>query len=256
MTDIPGNTSTETSFSAAPALLKLEGASDWAADLDTITQALIHAQAQLWEYWELHNPFGRAAARIDSWRLLDICEAPQLLAAVCKQLGPDVILFDSQIWPNPVLGPDRDHEWHCDDLFFPLSRGAGLVVRLRLGIGSPLEYDFQVRGTKQEDPARSRIRLAAAGDLILHRSDVRYRRLAVPGEHGLEYVIRYFPASARYIRSPDNPRQRELMERFPWVNYCTMPLWLVSGIDRADNDFVTGFRTRVGRWTEARIVGS
>ena len=27
-----------------------------------------------------------------------------------------------------------------------------------------------------------------------------------------------------------------------------MPLWLVRGEDKADNDFVTGFQPKAGRW--------
>ncbi len=68
----------------------------------------------------------------------------------------------------------------------------------------------------------------------------------------LEYVIRYFPATSSYIRDPVHPTQRILMENYPLVNYTRKPIWLVCGVDRAANDFVTGFKPLAGQWTQAK----
>ncbi|GAB4152153.1 MAG: hypothetical protein Tsb0016_24540 [Sphingomonadales bacterium] len=65
------------------------------------------------------------------------------------------------------------------------------------------------------------------------------------------FAARYFPASAHYIRDPEDPAQKALMERLPLYNAATAPLWLVSGVDRAANDFVTGFNPRPVFWSEA-----
>ena len=65
------------------------------------------------------------------------------------------------------------------------------------------------------------------------------------------YAMRYFPASSRYNRDPAAPVHRALTERYPLFNYAQMPLWLVHGEDRAQNDFVTGFNVHAGFWTSA-----
>lgn len=65
------------------------------------------------------------------------------------------------------------------------------------------------------------------------------------------FAARYFPASAGYIRDPDHAAQKALMERLPLYNATNAPLWLVSGADRAGNDFVTGFNPRPVFWSES-----
>jgi hypothetical protein len=41
------------------------------------------------------------------------------------------------------------------------------------------------------------------------------------------------------------------MEEQVLINFCTRPLWLVRGEDRAGNDFVTGFAPAAPRWAGA-----
>ena len=75
--------------------------------------------------------------------------------------------------------------------------------------------------------------------------------LPAPAAHGPQgFAARYFPASAHYSRDPNDPAHRSLMERLPLYNALTAPLWLVSGEDRAGNDFVTGFNPRPVFWSE------
>jgi hypothetical protein len=62
-------------------------------------------------------------------------------------------------------------------------------------------------------------------------------------------VFQYFPASSRYIRDPAHPLHQALTERQPLINHATVPLWLVSGEDRADNDFVSGFQPKAAFWS-------
>jgi hypothetical protein len=87
------------------------------------------------------------------------------------------------------------------------------------------------------------------GDLLILDPRLQYR---ISGEacdhHPIGYAIRYFPATSRYLRRRDVPLHRHLSELYPLVNYAQFPLWLVRGVDRADNDFVTGFNSRAGRW--------
>jgi hypothetical protein len=198
-----------------------------------------------WMYWELHNPWSRAATCVDSWALLDLCQSPALLEEIAQRIGEDIVLFDSQILANPCLDDSRTDAWRNDTLFFPMEDPAGLVVRIPFG-GSPAPFEYRGlhSGTLQRRP----------GTVLMHGPAVRYR--ADPRELSgyREYVIRYFRADRHFERDPGDPRQLRLTERFPWVNYARMPHWLVRGEDRAGNDFVTGFHTRTGRWTAARAA--
>jgi hypothetical protein len=90
------------------------------------------------------------------------------------------------------------------------------------------------------------------GRIVVHPVDLRYRYCGVTPQDGpFEYVIRYFPATSKYLRDQCSNFYRKLNVLVPLQNYADRPLWLVRGADRADNDFVTGFRQKAGHWTAA-----
>jgi len=70
-------------------------------------------------------------------------------------------------------------------------------------------------------------------------------------EAGVDYVVRYMPATARYNRDPTFGPNRCAADRAPLINFTRRPIWLVRGVDRANNDFITGFASTVGQWSEA-----
>ncbi len=80
---------------------------------------------------------------------------------------------------------------------------------------------------------------------------ITLRAAVVDGAAGVDYVIRYLPATARYNRDPTFPPNRRAAERAPLINFTRRPIWLVRGVDRADNDFVTGFASTIGQWSDA-----
>ncbi|MDJ0749446.1 MAG: hypothetical protein QNJ11_08165 [Woeseiaceae bacterium] len=200
----------------APIVVEIEAGDDWSGFLRRQYATILASGAanRPWLFWELHNPWSRVAAMIDSWQVLDICQSGTIVDAVTKVIGDDVVLFDSQALPNPGLDAFDDVAWQHDDTFFPIDEPTGVVVRIPFGI----EYGRD------------------EGAAPVHQ----------------ELVVRYFSASSLYLRDPQHPKQQRLMELYPWINYTTLPLWLVSGEDRAGNDFVTGFATKPGRWTRAR----
>jgi len=55
-------------------------------------------------------------------------------------------------------------------------------------------------------------------------------------------------AASRFDRNPRANANWIAMEEQPLINFATRPLWLVSGEDRAGNDFTTGFAPAVPRW--------
>ncbi len=199
-------------------------------------------------YWELHNPFSRSAACTDSWQLLDICQASGLVKHLSRLIGDDIVLFDSQILPNPALPGVQPDGWHNDTLHFPLDGAGGFTIRLPFGEPGP-----RVMECRGSDAPVVEVEYAP-GEILIHSAELEYRVPTKQRRTGSEYVVRYFSARRRYIRDRDHPAQIALTERFPWINYAKLPLWLVSGSDRADNDFVTGFSARVGRWTGAKAA--
>ncbi len=222
-------------------------AADWSAVLERQRLALMASGAanRPWLFWELHNPWSRAAAYVDSWQLLDICHDPALVGALAALAGDDIVLFDSQIIPNPALSEFDQSTWRNDRVFFPLNADGGIVVRLPFGFPGARMFEHrrdETRASQYSD-----------GQILIHSADIDYRSSAVNGSGNFEYVIRFFPADLRFLRDPQHAKHVALTDRYPWINYTRLPLWLVSGQDRAGNDFVTGFHTRTGRWTTARL---
>ena len=197
-----------------------------------------------WFLWELHNPWSRSALIADSWKFLDLCQSAELLQSITPFIGEDIILFDSQFSPDLYEVGEPESPWKNDWLRCPVTPLRGLVARIPFTdqIDENIKFSYT---TKQ---CGKRVIKYKTGHVICHNVDLNYRiegieRLQQP----LEYVVRYFPATSRYLRDPAATVHRQLTEQYPLLNYAQMPLWLVRGEDRADNDFVTGFQPRAGR---------
>lgn len=157
----------------------------------------------------VHNPFGCAIALADCWKFLDICESADVLDAVEAVMGPDIVLWDSELYIESDIWdraqPSEGRYWPADPL-------AGVVVDVAIATG-----------------------MASVCDV---RSVSAPTAPAAPGPH---YVIRYMPATSRYNRDPRFAPNRLAMEERPLVNYTNRPIWLVRGEDRAGSDFAAGF---------------
>lgn len=163
----------------------------------------------------IHNPFGRAAALCDPWQFLEVCESVEIVDAVAELIGPDVVLWESELWLDHAAWaealPREGRHWPADPL-------AGAVVDIALAMNRAFLCD-------------------------VHRASA----LSTPAA-GAHYVIRYMPAASLYNRDPLFPPNRLAMEDRPFVNYMTRPLWLVRGEDRAGSDFAAGFQTQAPGW--------
>jgi hypothetical protein len=207
-----------------------------------------------WQYAELHNPWGRAATAFDSWGFLDICQSALLVETVATLIGPDIVLFDSQWLPDCWQSRDAEPALESDAHRFPVDPPSGLTVLI--GVDAPrgrVRVDY--RPLRQGHAADRRIDNSLdleSGTVLFVDSRVQYCVRTTPAS-GVPsvYAVRYFPASSRYNRDPTARVHRALTERYPLLNYARLPLWLVHGQDRAENDFVTGFNVRAGYWTSA-----
>lgn len=169
----------------------------------------------------LHNPWSNTAVAADRWAFLNLCESREVVDLVTAVTGPDVILWDSQLYlcaSEFIAFVQAGREGR----YWPVDPQAGALVMISFGI--PL--------------------LAMSAAL----SDLRSGLLAQPNPSEPLYVIRYFPASSRFLRDPRHPTNWVAMEEQVLLNYTTRALWLVSGEDRASNDFVTGFSGRAPSW--------
>lgn len=178
----------------------------------------------------IHNPFGRHACLSDAWTFLDIAENAVLLDLVEDALGPDLVLWDSELYVDLTAYSAQESR------YWPLDPLSGTIVFLDLERANVTLVDVT--------------RLAA---VFAH----------LPLRVGAHYVIRYGSGSSLYNRDPRFEPNRAAMEARPLVNYTTRPIWLVRGEDRAGSDFVTGFSPPAVRWagvaqheTSSQPIGS
>lgn len=168
----------------------------------------------------MHNPFGRASALADAWKFLDVCESPLILDAVEELLGPDLVLWDSELYLDVA-------EWNearlCEGRHWPVDPLAGAVVDVAVA---------------KRNSTIAEVRHACS------------LTAAAPGAH---YVIRYMPATSHYNRDPRFPANRVAMEERPLINYLNRPIWLVRGENRAGSDLAAGFASQAPGWAAEQM---
>lgn len=166
----------------------------------------------------IHNPFGYHACTDRAWLFLDIAESVELVDEVAAVLGPDIVLWDSELYFDAAaLAADEAECWPVE----PLS---GTIAIVSVELDSVLLVDIA--------------RLADC-------------RSVLPLPAGPVYVVRYMSARSHFNRDPLFAPNRRTAEMRPLVNYTTRPLWLVRGEDQGGNDFDTGFSVRIGQWAAA-----
>ncbi|MEO5326548.1 resolvase [Mesorhizobium sp. CC13] len=175
----------------------------------------------------IHNPWGHCIGLTDPWSFLDLCESDLVVNAARKIIGPDVILWDSELFTDArrygdYLGQGREGR------YWPVATLAGAVVLVAVDRDAPL-----VKAVRLEEMSLD----ALAG--------------FDPSES--LYVVRLMPATSRFERDPSHPANRACMEEQVLVNYSNRPLWLLSGIDRANNDLVSGFAPAVPVWASGAM---
>ena len=188
---------------------------DVIAPIRAIAQALAAAPPEQDMLSGIHNPFGHHACMADAWSFLDIAENPDLLDCVAAVIGPDIVLWDSELYLDAgALPQDEARCW-------PVAPLAGAIAAVSLDQGAIDVVDIGA----------------------WHAGEFAGR----PGSH---FVVRYMPGSSLFVRDPTFAANRCAAELRPLVNYAKRPLWLVRGEDRAGNDFATGFMVPAGRWTD------
>lgn len=175
----------------------------------------------------IHNPWGHAIGLTDPWVFLGLCESQGVVDAAREILGPDIILWDSELFAETSSYAGFLREGR-EGRYWPVTPLAGAVVLLPVG---------------QADPRPLAIGLNEIGTNVLETLD--------PSEP--IYVIRLMPGTSHFDRDPQHPAHRACMEEQVLINYANRPLWLLSGVDRAKNDLVTGFAAAVPTWASGAL---
>lgn len=212
-----------------------------------------------------HNPWGQSARLIGSQAFLDLCCHDEILDMVEQLIGPDIVLWGSQLFCKPA-GHGLAVPWHQDGQYWPLDPLATVTVRIAIEDSTP------ENGCMRYIPGSHRSRrlvhheFTDAANMALRQQvpdidetkavdDVLYAGMISIHDvfllHGSaenrstkrrsDYAIRYMPATTRYVRDPEFPANKTAP---PHMNYVNRPLWLVRGVDRAGNDFRIGHGQR------------
>lgn len=209
-----------------------------------------------------HIPNGvrHQASEARTW--FEYATQPFILDLVEQAIGPDVVLWGSQVFCKPAR-KGREVPWHQDGEYWPIRPLATCSVWIALDDATPengcmrfipgshtagslyahhdaarpdrvlgLEVDAQAY-----DVHTARDDVLMAGQMSLHDVFLIHGSAANRSERRRAgFVVRYMPATSRYDRSvPDSQTQAGVS-----FSLSRRPIWLVRGVDRAGNDFVTG----------------
>ena len=215
-----------------------------------------------------HNPWGQSAKILGSQAWLDFCRFPEIVDMVEQLIGPDIILWGSQLFCKPA-GHGMAVPWHQDGQYWPIDPLATVTVRIAVDDSLPENGCMRyIPGSHKQrsvvapefvEASNVAIRQQVAElDESLARDDALYAgQISIHDVyliHGSsenrstkrrsDYAIRYMPATSRYVRDPAFPANAYAAKASQLMNYTGRPLWLLRGTDRAGNDFDIGHGRR------------
>ena len=209
-----------------------------------------------------HLAYGRThdAAAAAQW--FDYANDPAILDFVEQLIGPDIILWGSQVFCKPA-GTGKEIPWHQDGHYWPIrpratcsvwiaidravpengcmryipgSHAGGVVMRHRTSQRNDVVLNQEV-DPALFDSADARDNVLEAGQFSLHDVYLIHGSNANrSGNRRAAFVIRYMPATSTFERySGDTHRQGEV-----GFSMSKRPIWLLRGHDRGANDFSIG----------------
>ncbi|MEQ9463245.1 MAG: hypothetical protein RJQ10_06265 [Haliea sp.] len=202
----------------------------------------------------LHNPWAWSAREPDCWDCLAVCESETVLEPLRQLLGKHIVLFESRLGAS-MAAPASSSQFFREGEVWPVAPLSGATAMLVLEQqwfhyipGSHRDSELVATGSRQ-------LRLRPGDLLFYHPALLQFseQRSAESGSSVSDYRIQYFPADALFVRDPVHQAHQILAERWPLLNYCRYPLWLVSGTDLAGNNYAIGYGIQPGAWTDATM---
>jgi hypothetical protein len=209
-----------------------------------------------------HIPNGSTHGPMQAARWLGYARHPGLLDLVSQILGPDLILWGSQVFCKPPR-TGRALPWHQDGQYWPIRPLATCSVWLALDDATPANGCMRFipgshRGRRLHahrhverpdvvlyeetepaafDASTARDDVLEAGEFSLH--DVHLIHGSAPNRSDTRragFVLRYMPATSRFARDLGMTQ----IQAGASFSFMRRPIWLVRGVDRAGNDFAIG----------------
>jgi hypothetical protein len=191
--------------------------------------------------------------------LLECTRHPVILDMVEQLIGPDLIMWGSQVFSKPT-GDGMAIPWHQDGQYWPLRPLRNVTVWVAIDAATVENGCLRVipgshrRGlmahSRTDDPdlvlnqGLSGVDETRAFDVQLEPGQVSLHDVMTvhgsnanrSGQRRCGYAIRYMPATSLFDRSLSPTR----IAHNQVLDYAQRPIWLVRGQDRAGNDFGIG----------------
>ena len=192
--------------------------------------------------------------------LLECASHPDILDVVEQVMGPDLILWGSQVFSKPA-GDGLAIPWHQDGQYWPVrplrtvtvwiaidparvENGCMRVIPGTHRSGLMAHESTDDEGLALNQGIAGGVDESAAVDVVLEPGQFSlHDSMLIHGSNanrsGLRrcgYAIRYMPATSLFDRSIPPTR----IARNQVIDFSQRPIWLVRGQDRAGNDFNVG----------------
>ena len=206
-------------------------------------------------YGSTHN-----AAAAAQW--FDYASNPQILDLVEQLIGPDIILWGSQVFCKPALS-GKAIPWHQDGQYWPIKPRATCSVWIALDDATlengsmryiPGSHSsasvYAHRSSERDDVVLDQEVEPELFDSSIARDDIlesgQFSLHDVYLIHGSDanrsakrraaFVIRYMPATSLFERFVGDEHNQAGVS----FSMSKRPIWLLRGRDRAGNDFSVG----------------
>lgn len=192
--------------------------------------------------------------------LLECTRHPDILDMVEQLIGPDLIMWGSQVF-SKAAGDGLAIPWHQDGQYWPMRPLKNVTVWIAIDPARVengcmrvipgthkhglMDHAFTDRpGLALNQGLVDAVDESAARNVVLEPGQVSLHDAMVvhgsnanrSGQRRCGYAIRYMPATSHFDRSipPTMIAANQI------IDFSQRPIWLVRGVDRANNDFTPG----------------
>ena len=209
-----------------------------------------------------HQTNGGSMGVVGSKKWLEFATHPELIKIAQQLIGDDIILWGTTIFGKPAFS-GKETPWHQDGEYYPIKPLEVLTVWIPLDDvtpeNGPMEFipgshkahklysHSWIEGENKTinltcdpehyDVATAEPLLLRAGQVSFH--DVYMIHGSKPNttdKRSATFIVRLMPATSFY----DHALGAETGKKHPAQGYGVRPLYLVSGTDKANNNFSIG----------------